>query len=172
MKIIVLALICLLSLFVDTSIFPNISIIGIAPDFTLCVTVSFALLAGSFNGAMMGLACGLLIDIMCGSSLGFYAMQYVIVGFLAGIPSQKLRRNRIFAPAIAAGIGYMIKTVILCVLLLLRRSGTNILLVLAKSLLGALVTAILMLLVHFLNRKLHSTRMMRQKLFQEKELDY
>ena len=171
MKVLIKILIIFLALVFDTAIFPNIGFLSVVPDMSLCVAVSFALLEGSLQGAIMGLGCGLLIDITCGSSLGFYALQYVIVGYLAGILSSRIKASKFLFPSVTIAISYFIKTGVLCILLFFRNVNTNFFIILATSLLGALLTALWMQPVHFLNRKLHNTRVMKYKSVTKEEFN-
>ena len=173
MKILIMAGILILSLFLDTSVFPNMAILGMTPDMTLCVAISFALIEGSFTGAMMGAIGGLLIDIVCGSGLGFYAIQYLTVGYLAGLFHGRIRVGKFLLPSATVAIGYMVKTALLCLLLLLRGTGADLFLVFVRyGILGAVLTAIWMQLIHFLNRKLHQTRVMRTTGRSNREFDF
>jgi rod shape-determining protein MreD len=162
MRILALFGILLLSMVLDVAIFPSLAFLGVAPDMLLCITVSFALLEGSFNGAMMGLCGGLLIDLVCGGSLGFYALQYLIVGYVAGLPRGRFYVDKFLLPSLFAAIFYGIKSVLLLLLLFVSGSDSSMLLIIVRFVpLGALLSALLMLPVHALNRRLHKTRVLR-----------
>ncbi|MGI6174837.1 MAG: rod shape-determining protein MreD [Christensenellales bacterium] len=164
MKVLCMAGIVLLSVMLETAVLPNMTILGVAPDFLLCIVVSFALLDGSLFGALTGAAAGLLIDIACGSILGFYALQYVIVGYLAGIPYKRMQVGRFFLPPIMAAVLYAVKTALLSILLFVTGSGVHIAAMwLYYVALGTLLTTILMLPVHLLNARLHMTRLFRTR---------
>jgi rod shape-determining protein MreD len=163
----------LLSCIMDTAILPNVTILGVAADMTLCMAVSCSLLDGSFVGAMTGMSAGLLTDIAVGSMTGFYGIQYLIVGYLAGRLPKKIRNNGIFTPPLALAAAYLIRMGLLCVLLLIRGMGADVFAVLGVYLpLGMLLSVILMIPVHFLNTKLHNRRFMKTRYISEKEFDF
>ena len=173
MKTLVYIIMVILAALFDTSVLPNIVILGAAADITLCVAVSCSLLNSSFVGAMMGMAGGLLIDISVGSMLGFYGIQYLLVGYLAGKLPQKLKSNELFIPPITLILAYLIKTFILCVLLLVRGIGADIFTVIINySLLGMVLSVVFMIIFHFFNRKIHNLRSIKTRYISDKEFDF
>ncbi len=124
---------------------------GVAQDMLLCITVSFALLEGSFNGCDDGALRRLLIDLVCGGSLGFYALQYLIVGYVAGLPRGRFYVDNVFAAVAFCRYFFGLKSVLLLLLLFVSGSDSSMLLIIVRFVpLGALLSALLMLPVHAL----------------------
>ena len=48
------------------------------------MTAAFGFMRGQKEGLFVGFFCGILLDFMSGSALGFYALIYMFVGFLNG----------------------------------------------------------------------------------------
>ncbi|MFO7153703.1 MAG: rod shape-determining protein MreD [Caldicoprobacter oshimai] len=85
MKVWVIAGILLGNLIVQSSLFPFIEVYGVRPDSLMVLVISFALLTGNPTSAVVGLCGGLLQDILFGQNIGFYALQYMLIGYLVGL---------------------------------------------------------------------------------------
>lgn len=83
-KIIIVAILIILGFFLQTSIFPFLSINGVTPNIILVLVVSVAIMNGSMTAMIVGFICGLLIDIMYGGALGIYACFYMCLGYING----------------------------------------------------------------------------------------
>lgn len=57
---------------------------GVIPNLLIILTSAFGFMRGQNNGLMVGFFCGLLCDIFYGSTLGFYALIYMLIGYLNG----------------------------------------------------------------------------------------
>mgnify|MGYP002742784753 CR=1 FL=1 len=79
-RIFITALVILVAYVLQCTVFPVLDIAGIKPNLLLIVTASF--------GFMRGSKSGLLIDIQFGKMIGFYALIYLVVGFLNGLFEQ------------------------------------------------------------------------------------
>lgn len=66
------------------SVFQFIQIASIKPNLLLIVTVSFGLMRGRKSGLTTGFFCGLLCDLFFENILGFQALIYMWIGYLAG----------------------------------------------------------------------------------------
>lgn len=74
----------LVALLLQTTVAPNIRILGADPDFALIVVVCVALLKGPETGAVFGFLTGMLVAIALMEPFGLSAFVFVLVGFLAG----------------------------------------------------------------------------------------
>ena len=77
----IIILICYL---LQTTLFYSLSFASITPNVMIVVVSSFGFMRGKKEGLFIGFSCGLLLDIMGGSSLGFYALIYMYIGYLNG----------------------------------------------------------------------------------------
>ncbi|MCL2051927.1 MAG: rod shape-determining protein MreD [Lachnospiraceae bacterium] len=68
----------------QTTVFHRISFGGIVPNLLIVVTASLGFMRGDRTGLVVGLFCGLLIDIFFGDVIGLYAMIYMYLGYLNG----------------------------------------------------------------------------------------
>ena len=67
------------------TIFPSLNLGGIIPNLMIIVTASYGFMRGRKSGLLTGFFSGLLMDIFFGSSLGFYALLYMYIGYLNGV---------------------------------------------------------------------------------------
>lgn len=67
------------------TVFPSLNLGGIIPNLMIVVTASYGFMRGRKSGLLMGFFSGLLMDIFFGSTLGFYALVYMYIGYLNGV---------------------------------------------------------------------------------------
>ncbi len=81
---ITMGVLILVSILLQSTVFPMIAIASIKPNLLIILTVSFGLMRGRKNGMMTGFFCGLLTDIFFESVVGFNALIYLWVGYFSG----------------------------------------------------------------------------------------
>lgn len=79
-----LAAVLLVAVLLQTTVAPNIRILGANPDFALIAVVCVGLLRGSETGAVFGFLTGALVAVALMEPLGLAAFVFVLVGFFAG----------------------------------------------------------------------------------------
>lgn len=79
----------MIAFLMQTTIFKVIALADVVPNLLLVVTISYAYLRGRTSGILIGLVCGLMLDMMYGSVIGLYAFIFMTIGFLVGF-CQKL----------------------------------------------------------------------------------
>lgn len=82
----------IISFILQTTLFRYIDFGGIVPNLLIILCASYAFMRGDKAGALIGLFCGLLVDIFFGTILGFYSLIYMYIGFIIG------KFNKIFFP--------------------------------------------------------------------------
>ena len=86
MKRVIIELLIIIAAFIlQSTIFRAISLGGIVPNLLIIVTSSFGIMRGRREGMFIGFICGILVDIFFGNVLGFYALVYLVIGYLNGI---------------------------------------------------------------------------------------
>lgn len=95
---IIIFLLLTVSLALQGSFLALVSPSGVHPDLLLVVVVALALLSDSKRGALVGLAAGLMQDIVFGAPLGFFAFTKVLVGAMAGFLAEEINRDFVLAP--------------------------------------------------------------------------
>lgn len=99
MRFILLALLPLLAIFLQSTLFASYSIKGAVPDMVLVFVIFYALLNGAEKGAKYGLICGLLEDLYTGRFIGMNALSKAATAYIIG----KLQ-GRVFEENVAVGI--------------------------------------------------------------------
>lgn len=69
----------------QTAFFPKISFLSVVPNLLLILTVCCGFVNGKKSGLFTGFFCGLLIDIFYSNLFGFYALVYMLIGYLNGM---------------------------------------------------------------------------------------
>lgn len=98
MRVLIIGTILILNTMLQSTYWQYIRIRGVTPNLSIIIIVSFALLRGSMEGAMIGFFVGLLYDIFYGGVIGFHAMLGMYVGYLCGKPNQNFFRENYLLP--------------------------------------------------------------------------
>lgn len=104
MRIVVLFLAAFLGVVLRDTVFNGLSVAGGKPDFVLILVVFFAIFRGSVNGGILGMALGLMEDLMTGRFIGVNALCKGVVGYFAGVSERNLHKNNFFVPMAAVFI--------------------------------------------------------------------
>ena len=78
-------LLILVFFLVQNNIFAASPLIVTVPNLLLILVFSFGFMRGSLEGMLIGFACGLLSDVFFGSTIGFSALMYSILGYGIGL---------------------------------------------------------------------------------------
>lgn len=105
MKAFILAIFVLVNLIMQETIFDLIKIGGIKPDFLLILVMFSALLDGPVAGWKMGLAIGLLQDLVSGKFFGLYALCGMTTGYLVGLVETRIFKENYLVPVAVLFIG-------------------------------------------------------------------
>ncbi len=92
------ALVILMVFILQTTALQNFSIRGIVPNLIIVTTISFALLRGRIDGAIVGALLGLLQDIFYGGVVGFYGAIFMYIGFFTGFLYMNFYKDSILIP--------------------------------------------------------------------------
>lgn len=98
MIILLFIVVILVNFFLQSSIFPYMAILGVVPNTALLIIMSISLLKGKYHGAFIGLAMGLLQDIIFSPIVGINAFIYFFAGYILGIIENKLSRDNVSIP--------------------------------------------------------------------------
>lgn len=86
----------------QTTIAPNIRILGANPDFALLIVICVALLRGAEVGAIFGFLTGSLVAIALMEPFGLGAFIFVVVGYFVGRYAETADLSAGFAPLLSA----------------------------------------------------------------------
>jgi len=83
-RYLVTGLIIIICFILQTTIFKALSFASISPNLLISITAANGFMRGKKDGMWVGFISGLLIDIVFGSVIGFYALTYMVIGYLNG----------------------------------------------------------------------------------------
>lgn len=100
MKNIIISVLVLLNVILEATLFQFLRIADVKPDFIIIMIIAYAILEGGAYSAVIGLASGLLIDILFGRVLGVNAFSYMITGYIFGQAHDNVFKDSILPPAL------------------------------------------------------------------------
>lgn len=98
MRVLVISIMLLVTNILQATLFQNIRIGNVAPNFMIMLIVSFALLRGSKEGSIIGGMAGLLQDITAGSFTGSITLTYILIGYFCGKFNKNFYRENFILP--------------------------------------------------------------------------
>lgn len=87
LRALAVAVLIVLTVTLQVSIFANLSVNGVVPDLVMLVVIAAALVRGPDYAALVGFAAGLVLDLAppADSTAGRWALAFVVVGYLTGL---------------------------------------------------------------------------------------
>lgn len=105
----------------QSTVMGYLEIYSVRPNIIIALAVVVALLRGSLESGIMGLALGLTMDILMGKTLGWYALLLFLLSILISLVNDKLYREKIL---VLAGFGFLstvlVETLFLVIIFLFR----------------------------------------------------
>jgi rod shape-determining protein MreD len=98
----------LLATFLQTTVAPNIRILGANPDFVLIFVVAVALLRGAEIGAAFGFVAGGIVSLALFEPPGVRSLTLIAVGYLAGRYAETADLPPTVAPVVCVFVGSLI----------------------------------------------------------------
>ena len=80
----VMLLLILIGYLIQSTMIRILPIGGVAPNLLIILTSCFGFMRGKKEGLFVGFISGLVMDILFGSLIGFYALVYMVIGYLNG----------------------------------------------------------------------------------------
>jgi len=169
-RIIVVSGILLLYLILQPTYIQHIRMMGIIPNFAVMIIVSFGLLRGSVEGAIIGFALGLLQDIFFGRAIGFYALIGMFIGYVCGIPNKKYYRENYILPFFLVILSTLAQGIITYIFTFLIRGRTSFLffiqhIIFPEVVYTAALSLIVYRLIYSVNERVEAREKVRRKHF-------
>ncbi len=160
-RIVVTAVIVIVAYLLQCTVFTSLEIAGIKPNLMLIVTASFGFMRGPREGMFVGFASGLLIDIQYGDMIGFYALIYLITGYVNGLFEQIYFDEDIKLPLFLIAASDLVYGLAVYFLTFLLRSDFDFLyylnrIIVPEAIYTIAVTLIIYPLLLFINHKLEA----------------
>lgn len=146
-------------------VFPRLSILGVAPDIIICTMASIAALEKSRVGAAIGFICGLALDIMYAGVIGFYTLPYFVVGMSLYFAVSRISYiDPVLIPELLAAGAFFAKELLAALLAYMLGRDVSLGYRLMRFVLPeTLATALLMLLIHLIIKRLYRSNSIRPK---------
>lgn len=109
---------------VQTAWLGRMPIAGAVMDPVLVLAVATGILRGAESGAVIGLAGGLLQDLLSGGPLGMHGLSKLVVGFGSGLFERSIYIENPFLPAVAAFAGTLLGEALLNIVGVVTGLGT------------------------------------------------
>jgi len=100
MRALVVGAVLVLNIILQSTLFQHFEILNMLPNTALLIVVSYAILRGDIEGAIVGFFAGLLQDLFFAQYIGFYAMCGAVTGYLCGKPFKDFFRENYLMPVI------------------------------------------------------------------------
>ena len=112
MKYVLLVFSAFLGIVLQDTVFNAISVAEGKPDFVLILVVFYALFHGHIHGGLLGVAFGLMEDLMTGRFIGLNAICKGLAGFIIGMASERLYKNNFFIPVVTVFVATFLHSMI------------------------------------------------------------
>jgi rod shape-determining protein MreD len=100
-----LTLLVIVTVVLQTTLFPDLRFFGIAPDLGLVAAIAVAFCLGPERGALYGFCNGLVMDLFLQTPLGLSALSFALTGYAAGVVQSGLSRASRWFPLGFGGLG-------------------------------------------------------------------
>ena len=135
MRILITAVYIIINFLIQSTILHYIEIRGVIPNTTIILVVSYALLRGSTEGAIVGFFTGLLQDIFFGTSIGYFALFTTVTGYLFGRGNHNFYRENYILPMMLCAVAVLLYETMIYITSFLFRGQLNIIYILVNTIL-------------------------------------
>lgn len=104
-RVVILVAVIVTALLLQTTVFPELTLLGVRPELLYLVTVVFAALQGPAEGAVVGFVGGLAQDFLLNMPKGITALTLTILGYTVGSARQYITSPSPLLPAVLVAVG-------------------------------------------------------------------
>ena len=160
-RIAITAVLIFTAYLLQCTVFPFLEIAGIKPNLMIIVTASVGFMRGTREGMFAGFASGLLIDIQFGDMIRFYAVIYLLIGYINGIFHQTYYDEDIKFPLFLIAVSEFLYGIVIYFLMFLLRSDFDFLYYLNRIIVPEMIYTIVITLglyplILLINQKLEA----------------
>jgi len=159
LRIIVLIALVFTNFVLQSTLFPEIAILGVAPDTALVFIVSYAILRREIEGALFGMFVGFMQDASGGMFIGIFALLGFVTGYVCGKPFKNFFKDNYFLPFAVVILASLAHQLALYITTILFTGQVNFFfyartIILPKTVYTALLAIPLYAFLHFINSRL------------------
>ena len=160
-RVLTYILLILLAFMLQNNVFQAIHWIDVTPNLLLIITFCYGFIRGPIDGMLIGFFSGLLSDLFFGTTIGFYALGYTIIGFTNGEVSRIFYTDFIDMPIVLCLINDLAYSLYVYVFSFLLKGVTNVFFYLKSVILPEMIYTVLITFIvykplRFLNEKLEA----------------
>ncbi|MDF2877180.1 MAG: rod shape-determining protein MreD [Clostridia bacterium] len=169
MRISIIGILLLIIHAMSATLFQNLRIGEISPNFMIMIIVSFALLRGSKEGSLIGLAAGFLNDIVFGMGIGSTVFVYTLIGYVCGKFNKNFYRENFIIPFVCTLFSSLFYSVA-CMFGFFLRGKVNFIFFFKTIIIPELIYTITLSLViyqltYLINEKIENTEKKTRNIF-------
>jgi rod shape-determining protein MreD len=140
----------------QSTLLPQVRVLGVQPDMVLLVIVAWSLLRGSEEGMLWALIGGLALDMLSSAHMGVNTLPLLLIGFLTGLWQRDIVRQDLLVPFLVIPIATILyQGAMVGLLKLFGWPGSWSASLRYAILPTALVNTLLMPIVYVLMRRVH-----------------
>jgi rod shape-determining protein MreD len=103
--VIVIGLVLVTALLLQSTLFGQLTLLGVRPELVYMVTILFALIEGPAEGTIVGFAGGLFQDFLLNDPKGITALTLTVLGYTIGLSRQYIASPSPLLPTIVVAVG-------------------------------------------------------------------
>jgi rod shape-determining protein MreD len=104
-RVLVVGLVLVTVLLLQSTLFGQLTLLGVRPELVYMVTILFALLEGPAEGALVGFVGGLLQDFLLNEPKGITALTLTVLGYTVGLSRQFITSPSPLVPTVLVALG-------------------------------------------------------------------
>ena len=142
-------LVIVFAFLLQSMLFTNFAFANVRPNLLLIVTVLAGFMAGKKEGIVIGFICGLFWDLFSGDLLGFYALIFLLIGYVNGRSHSLLFDEDVRLPLLLTGASDLAFSAIVCITQFFLRGRFDFGTYLFKIILPELVFTVIVVLIAY-----------------------
>ncbi len=167
---VIIAIMIIVCFLLQSTIYKALALATVSPTLLLELPASFGMLRANKDALIVGFFSGLLIDLLFGSVIGFYALIYMVIGFCNGFFKQSFFPDEIRLPIILIALSDFFSNLLVYFFLFWFRGrfafGYYLLHTILPELVYTMIVAILLYFIFLkINQKLEDIERRSEKKF-------
>lgn len=145
----------------QTTIFQTLSIASVSPNLLIVLTSVIGFMRGKTEGMITGFFSGLLLDISMGTTLGCYALIYMLCGYVNGFFAKRFYPENLKLPILSILLSDLYLNLVIWLVMFAMRGRTSLFwylihIILPELVYTAIVAVVLYLVILAIDRQLET----------------
>ncbi len=155
MRKFIIAIFCIIAFFLEAVFFGSVGLRNFRPDAIIALLVSLGVLMGWAPTMLIGVALGLLLDILCNKYIGLSSLGFIIAAHAGGFFFEKYYADNLIIPSVTAAAVMFLKEHLMLFVMLLTggRVSSYPMLLLVHMLPASILTGLLCMFFHLILRR-------------------